>query len=258
MKQSKGFTLIELLVVIAVIALLMAVVMPALQKAKELGRRILCTNNMRTFATANAMYSEQWDGAYVPLYDSLKSTSSYHWTRNQSFIDLVGASDMEQNVAGYELPKEFYCPSDKIVRDDSLPWNTVSGQVRMSYGMNMTDWTELWNSSETKIYLGYKISNLKLPGQRIAWTDSNDWWVDYYGADYKKGWDVLGQAFILDYKDINVHGPVIYRHSEGACFAFYDGHAEWLRKENCVQYQPGAEKLEPSTDKPTPMWSNPD
>lgn len=255
MKQSKGFTLIELLVVIAVIGLLMAVIMPALQKAKELGRRVVSTNNMRSFAMANELYSQKWDGWYVPAYDP--SNTNGHWTRNQDFIDMVGASDMDDNVGGYEMPQEFYCPSDTIVRDDSLPWSSVPGSVRISYGMNMTDWP-LWGPDAVSddTYCGFRVTNLKLPAQRIAWGDGNDWWLDYWGADYKIGWDVLGQAFIQDYKDINVHGPVIFRHGDGACFAFYDGHAEWLRKEDCVQYQPGAASLDP-TDKPTAMWTNP-
>lgn len=254
MKQLKGFTLIELLVVIAVIALLMAVIMPALQKAKELGRRIVCTNNMRTFAAANAMYAEKWDGAYVPLYDSTSVTA--HWTRNRDFIDMVGVSDMEDDLPGYEFPKQFYCPSDRIVRDDSIDWSQWEGSVRMSYGMNMTDWGELWNSSVEDLYCGYKISNLKLPGQRVAWTDGNDWWLDYWGADYKQGWDILGQDTLGAYQDAGVYGPVIYRHSEGACFSFYDGHAEWMRKEKSVRYREGVNELDPTNDLPTSMWGD--
>ena len=59
MKKSKGFTLIELLVVIAIIAVLLAVLFPALRMAKEHGKRLLCGINLKTIGTALAMYGEQ-------------------------------------------------------------------------------------------------------------------------------------------------------------------------------------------------------
>jgi prepilin-type N-terminal cleavage/methylation domain-containing protein len=61
-----GFTLIELLVVIAIIAILAAMLMPALSSAKEAGRRIACLNNLRQVGLAAQMYVNDHQGAYPP------------------------------------------------------------------------------------------------------------------------------------------------------------------------------------------------
>jgi len=65
MYKRRGFTLIELLVVIAIIALLMAILMPALNRARELGRRSVCMGNLKQLALAWVMYADGNGGNLV-------------------------------------------------------------------------------------------------------------------------------------------------------------------------------------------------
>ena len=65
MRKIKGFTLIELLVVIAVIALLLALLFPALRSAREQGYRVVCLSNLKQLTLAWTAYADEHDGKLV-------------------------------------------------------------------------------------------------------------------------------------------------------------------------------------------------
>ena len=64
MRGRSAFTLIELLVVIAIIALLVSILMPSLQKAKEMAKDIVCRSNQRSVSLAIVLYAEEHDDQY--------------------------------------------------------------------------------------------------------------------------------------------------------------------------------------------------
>ena len=65
MNRKKGFTLIELLVVIAIIALLMAILMPALQRVKKQARSVACLSKLRQWGLYFAMYADDYNGRFM-------------------------------------------------------------------------------------------------------------------------------------------------------------------------------------------------
>lgn len=245
MRKIKGFTLIELLVVIGIIALLLAILMPALNKAKELGRRIVCANHIRTLCTANALYaSTTLGGFYVPICRQINNAGEAkaknkrvgdmeNWPENMYYRKCVNMNEYKQkeDVGDFDLPDAFLCPSDRISK--VVGNRSKQKGVLLSYAYNATEW-KIFNESgnQQKKYAGHKADNVKQPAEKLTFTDSVDWWAWWGGANYKEGWDDLGQATLTEYKDHSprIDGPTIYRHSEGANLGFYDGHTEWRKK----------------------------
>jgi prepilin-type N-terminal cleavage/methylation domain-containing protein/prepilin-type processing-associated H-X9-DG protein len=74
--SKKGFTLVELLVVISIIALLLAILMPSLQKARDLARRIICASNARNSFHAISIYTQD----YSTLYPARNGNHWLDWT----------------------------------------------------------------------------------------------------------------------------------------------------------------------------------
>ena len=73
MRKLKGFTLIELLVVIAIIALLMAILMPALQRSRMQARNILCKSNLKSYGLVMRLYTADWDDGLPESFTGIYS-----------------------------------------------------------------------------------------------------------------------------------------------------------------------------------------
>lgn len=130
MKKRHGFTLIELLVVIAIIALLLSIVVPALSKAKDYARRIMCSNNARQAGIAVNVYAQNHDQQVVPNYEIDSAAIADPPTFMPAPFNSYMVYHPNQTKAGggyrpfhlavfYELgyidtPKIFYCPAQPM------------------------------------------------------------------------------------------------------------------------------------------------
>ncbi len=228
MKKSKGFTLIELLVVIAIIALLLSIILPSLKRAKESAQRIVCRNHLKNIGLSNEIYATEHDNAFVPINDPSLPVGHSQWVVNDAFRDILKLNDKQQSAtSNYDTPDDYLCPTDRISTDKA---NAGGGGVLLSYAYNLTDWG--WNHMASGNYTGHKTSSLKVPGSKLAFSDSVDWWLEWSGADYRSpGWDDLGQDSLDNYQVAGRWGPTIYRHNEGANVLYYDAHSEYLKKE---------------------------
>lgn len=118
--RKKGFTLIELLVVIAIIAMLLAILMPALNKVKKIAQRVVCGTNLKGLGTAQTVYANDYDDEFA-----IQGAGGAHvWSDSTDMWqkpEKVWRTDIGGITIGASLyllireadvsPKSFVCPS---------------------------------------------------------------------------------------------------------------------------------------------------
>ena len=125
MRKPKGFTLLELLIVVAILAMLLGMLMPTLQKAIEIAEDVMCKTNQNSIRQALSMYAKDHD-EYLPC-NGYPNDGTYYWdTWNVLITTGYGPNRYGWMPTVSYIPKAaFECPS--------YEWKYTR---RGSYGMN--------------------------------------------------------------------------------------------------------------------------
>ena len=193
----RGFTLIELLVVIAIIAILAAMLLPALARAKQSARRIVCLNHLKQLAIATEMYVMDNDSFYP------SSNSPDKWAQAIRH--------------GYENLRLLACPDDPSATGPIV--ETASADLApRSYLLN--GWTDYFDSLPQPV--PFEImpdSIIRFPSETILFGEKQEGQGDFL-MDLR----TANQATVLEQS----------RHAGGANYAFADGSARFLTFGKCL------------------------
>jgi prepilin-type N-terminal cleavage/methylation domain-containing protein/prepilin-type processing-associated H-X9-DG protein len=222
MKGIRAFTLIELLVVIAIIAMLMGILVPSLQKARQTAMRMKCLSNMRNMELAHWMYMLDWEGY---LIDVGLAHGGAHSKEDVAWINTLAPYYNNKLLHRSPIDRSPHWSAEEGGQGVPVPPSTNQFR-RTSYGVN----NYLTEVAPTKHYR--KLSQVPRPSATAHFLIMA-FEGPFAGADHPhvESWMAPGQSDsppVLAAKQIqtNAHGGRQQSWQARSNYGFLDGHAD--------------------------------